>query len=182
MPGRKPRCAGAVCDRWVLFPPLPLLKLSTGKGAGPALSAGSAKWQCQEKWSKERITAWSGSGILCRAGDVSVHPPPMHICGAWTVDMVPFCHCWCFSFCSFMEKQMNVCPLHSPAMGGSALCSFLCKICPAFRILCLKQQKQKGPFTQLKYLSLPLPKYDFDPNLSHSSWPKKTPGLIKAED
>lgn len=67
---------------------------------------------------------------------------------------------------------MNVCPLHSPGRGGSALCSFLCKICPALGILCLKQRKEEGPFTQLQYLSLPLPRDGFDPNLCHSFWPK----------
>lgn len=147
---------------------MPPLKWSTGKGAGPALSVGSAKWHCQGK-GKRRDHCVSGSGILCRAVDMSVHPPHMHICNAWTVDILPFCCCCCFSFWSFMEKQMN-CPLVSPWRGGRALCSFLCKVCPALGILCLKQQKEESPFAQPKYL--PFPRDGFDPNLSHCSWPK----------
>lgn len=77
MPGKTPRCAGVLCDTWVLFPtayageeravasplvaeckefyPLPLLKWSSEKGAGPALSVGSAKGHCQGKWSEAGI-------------------------------------------------------------------------------------------------------------------------------
>lgn len=137
------RGRAAVASPWVAehteLYPLPFLKWSPGKGAGPALSLGSAKWHCQEKWSKEGITAWRGSGMLCRAGGVSVYPPHMHICSAWTMDMLLFCHCCCFSFRSFMEKQINVCFLLSPGRGGRALCSFLCKIYLTLGILCFKQ-------------------------------------------
>lgn len=125
------------------------------------------EWQCFPALKWQWDTLQSRGSV-----SASVHPPHMHICAAWAVDMVPFCHCCCFSFCSFMEKQMNVCPLPSPGRGGRALCSFLCKICPALGILCLKQQKEEGPFTQLQYLSLPLPRDGFDPNLCHSFWPK----------
>lgn len=131
---------------------------------------------------RSRDHCLSGSGMLCRAVDVSMHSSHMHICRAWTVDMLRFSHCCCFSFCSLMEKQMNVCPLLSLGRGGRALRSFLCKTCPTLGILCLKQRQDRSPFTQLKYLSIPMPRDGFDPNPSHSSWPKKTPSLIKAEN
>lgn len=77
--------------------PLPLLKWSPGKGAGPALSVGSAKWHCPEKWSKEGISVWRGRGCNAELGMclcilptcTSIVPAPWTCCPSATAAAFP---------------------------------------------------------------------------------------------